>query len=78
LPLRGRTAGAGVHPAGADECGVRACHGTSLRRFQEEYQFYVWDESRDEVRWMTSFDTADDVDGFAARIRAALAGEHAR
>jgi len=37
---------------------------------QLEYAFYVWDESADLVRWMTSFDTTpEDVDGFVARLR---------
>ena len=32
---------------------------------QNEYFFYVWDESTNEVRWMTSFDTTrEDIDGF--------------
>jgi threonine aldolase len=35
--------------------------------------FHDWDESRDEVRWMTSFATTpDEVDAFAAAIRDAL------
>ncbi|MDI3331144.1 MAG: beta-eliminating lyase-related protein [Micrococcus sp.] len=38
------------------------------------YAFYDWDASRDEVRWMTSWDTTgDDVDGFIAALRSALA-----
>lgn len=37
----------------------------SIARLQEEYCFYVWDESRYEVRWMTSFDTTEeDIEGF--------------
>jgi threonine aldolase len=27
---------------------------------QEQYFFYIWDESRGEVRWMTSFDTTEE------------------
>lgn len=35
--------------------------------------FWDWDESRSQVRWMTSWDTSDaDVDAFAAGIRAAF------
>jgi threonine aldolase len=42
---------------------------------QREYPFYVWDESIGEVRWMCSWDTTEeDVDGFAAAVRSALAG----
>lgn len=34
--------------------------------------FYIWDEERDEVRWMCSWDTtADDVDAFAAAVASA-------
>jgi threonine aldolase len=41
---------------------------------QEQFAFYVWDERRSEVRWMCSWDTTEeDVDRFAAAIRAALA-----
>ncbi len=42
---------------------------------QERYFFYVWDEARHEVRWMTSFDTtAEDIDAFAGFLRETLAG----
>lgn len=38
------------------------------------YPFYVWDEARDLVRWMTAFDTTEaDVDEFAAALAAAVA-----
>lgn len=37
---------------------------------QERSFFYVWDEPRDVVRWMCSFDTApEDVDAFLAGLR---------
>jgi threonine aldolase len=40
---------------------------------QERFPFYVWDEARDEVRWMCSWDTTeDDVDAFAAAIAETL------
>jgi threonine aldolase len=36
--------------------------------------FYDWDPATQQVRWMTSFDTtAEDVDRFAAGVRAVLA-----
>ena len=36
---------------------------------QERYPFYVWDEASGEVRWMTSYATAEaDVDGFVAAL----------
>jgi len=31
-----------------------------IPRLQQEYFFYRWDESRNEVRWMTSFDTTEE------------------
>jgi threonine aldolase len=37
-----------------------------------EWPFYVWDEGTGEVRWMCAWDTrAEDVDAFAAAVRAA-------
>jgi threonine aldolase len=37
---------------------------------QKKFFFYVWNEERNEVRWMTSFDTTtSDVDRFVAAIR---------
>jgi threonine aldolase len=38
-----------------------------------ELPFYVWDERRDEVRWMCSWDTApEDVDRFAEAVAGAI------
>jgi threonine aldolase len=36
----------------------------SIKKIQDKYFFYIWNEERSEVRWMTSFDTteADIVD----------------
>jgi threonine aldolase len=43
-------------------------------RLLEEFDFYEWDESTGEVRWMCSWDTTEaDVDEFAAAVRAAVA-----
>jgi threonine aldolase len=40
---------------------------------QADWRFYVWDETTGEVRWMCSWDTTpDEVDAFAAAIRAQL------
>ena len=37
-----------------------------ITRLQQEYFFYMWDESKNEVRWMTSFDTKEeDIFNFA-------------
>jgi threonine aldolase len=42
-------------------------------RLQQSWPFYVWDEGTGEVRWMASWDTAEEeVDAFAADIRAAV------
>ncbi len=39
----------------------------------ERFDFYVWDEARDEVRWMCSWDTTPaDVDAFAAAVAECL------
>jgi threonine aldolase len=43
------------------------------KRLQEWSFFWDWDESRSQVRWMTSWDTSEsDVDAFAAGIIAAF------
>ena len=42
---------------------------------QRQCFFYVWDVSRNEVRWMTSFDTTEaDIDAFVAALEAARSG----
>lgn len=39
-------------------------------RLQEKYFFYMWDENRSEVRWMTSFDTQEeDIHNFVNLIK---------
>jgi threonine aldolase len=41
-----------------------------IPKLQESYFFYVWDEAKNEVRWMTSWDTSeDDVNGFVDTIK---------
>ncbi|HLN74716.1 MAG: threonine aldolase family protein [Methylococcaceae bacterium] len=41
-----------------------------IAQLQEKYFFYVWDEHRSEVRWMTSFDTQEeDILNFTALIK---------
>jgi threonine aldolase len=45
----------------------------AIAQLQEEFAFYVWDESSGEVRWMCSWDTtADDVDSFVEAVRDAV------
>ena len=40
---------------------------------QEQYPFYVWEESTGVVRWMASFDTTEeDVDGLVAAVASAM------
>jgi len=58
-----------VHPVQSNAvfAGVPAEVTAAL---QLDYPFYVWDESANLVRWMTSFDTTpEDVDAFVARLR---------
>jgi len=42
----------------------------SIIPLQKEYFFYIWDENRSEVRWMTSFDTTEeDIENFTAVMK---------
>ncbi len=46
-----------------------------LEPLQQEYFFYVWDEDRSIVRWVTSFDTTEaDIAGFITLLR--KVGDH--
>ncbi|WP_372773428.1 low specificity L-threonine aldolase [Mangrovibacterium sp.] len=41
-----------------------------IEPLQAQYFFYIWDESRSEVRWMTSFDTTEeDIFGFIKALK---------
>ena len=45
----------------------------ATERLQQDHRFYVWNEETGEVRWMCSWDTrAEDVDAFAADVRAVM------
>ena len=45
-----------------------------LAELPGEDPFYIWDDDRDEVRWMCAWDTAEaDVDAFADSVREAVA-----
>lgn len=45
-----------------------------IAELQNEFFFYVWNEERGEVRWMTSFDTTDeDIEGFVSSLKKYLA-----
>ncbi len=47
-----------------------------IPQLQKEYFFYMWDDERSEVRWMTSFDTTeDDVIRFTALLKKLMAGK---
>ncbi len=44
-----------------------------IPQLQEKYFFYMWDEHRSEVRWMTSFDTQEeDILNFVALIKSLI------
>ncbi len=44
--------------------------GKYIEALQKEYFFYIWDEEKSEVRWMTSFDTTEeDIYGFVKLLR---------
>lgn len=46
-----------------------------IKPLQDEFHFYTWNEDRNEVRWVTSWDTtADEVDRLLARLRERLVG----
>jgi threonine aldolase len=41
-----------------------------IPKLQEKFFFYVWDEDTSEVRWMCSFDTAEeDIERFAELLK---------
>lgn len=45
----------------------------AIETLKQEFFFYVWEPTRPEVRWMTSFDTTeDDVERFAAALKRAM------
>lgn len=42
----------------------------AIEALQKEYFFYVWDEDKSEVRWMTSWDTTEeDINNFVCRLK---------
>jgi threonine aldolase len=44
-----------------------------ISRLQEKFFFYIWNEDRSEVRWMTSFDTTEeDIDEFIDQLKSLL------
>lgn len=63
-----------THPVQANAVFARLPSAEAIAALQRQYDFYVWDERRNEVRWMCSWDTtAADVEQFAAAVAAAVA-----
>ncbi|MFD8867414.1 threonine aldolase family protein [Streptomyces sp. NPDC059590] len=61
-----------LHPVQANAVFARLPHDAA-ERLRKRYRFYFWDEAAGDVRWMCSFDTAEeDVDGFIAALREEL------
>jgi threonine aldolase len=47
-----------------------------IKPLQEKYFFYMWNEEKSEVRWMTSFDTREeDVEDFTETLKKLLGNE---
>ena len=45
----------------------------AIDRLREQFPFYVWDEARDEIRWMCAWDTTEeDIERFVTAVRAAV------
>ncbi len=45
----------------------------AIEKLRRKYFFYTWDVRKNEVRWMTSYNTTEkDIDGFVEAIREAL------
>jgi len=62
-----------LYPVQANAVFARLPHAVS-ERLQKRFRFYFWDEAAGDVRWMCSFDTAqDDVDAFLAAIKDEMA-----
>ena len=61
-----------VRPVQANAVFVRLPADVA-ERLRRSYEFYDWDESVGEVRWMTAWDTSpEQVDAFVADVRTAL------
>ena len=45
----------------------------AIERMLEEFYFYIWNEEKNELRWMTSFDTSEEeIDEFVTALQAAV------
>ena len=76
---------AGLAAAISELPGVRVTHPVesnavvatlprqAIEALRAQFAFYVWDEARDEVRWMCSWDTTeDDIERLVSAARAVL------
>src|SRR6478752_8438474 len=62
-----------LYPVQANAVFARLPHAVS-ERLQKRFRFYFWNEAAGDVRWMCSFDTAqDDVDALLAAIKDEMA-----
>lgn len=62
--------GVGLWQAVESNAVFASLDAAHIQLLRQEWQFYVWDEARSVVRWMTAFDTTEaDVDAFAASVR---------
>ena len=60
-------------PVQANAIFARLATPEATASLQREYDFYVWDERLNEVRWMCAWDTTEaDVEQFAAAVARAL------
>ena len=58
------------NPEGRELLSTSDTDEKSAMQLQEDYFFYVWDEEKSEVRWMTSFDTTEeDVLAFSKLLK---------
>ena len=65
-----------TRPVEANAVFARMPSAEAIAALQRDYDFYVWDERANEVRWMCSWDTTeDDVERFAAALAAIVAGD---
>ena len=62
-----------TRPVQANAVFARLPTADAIAALQREYDFYVWDERANEVRWMCSWDTTgEDVERFATAVAAAV------
>jgi threonine aldolase len=62
-----------TRPVQANAVFARLATAEATAALQREYDFYVWDEHGNEVRWMCSWDTTvEDVEEFAAAVGQAV------